>query len=315
MSKQDIIICPSCGAENSQYGKCEFCGTLIKEPVYEPKTNTKGKSKTSAESFAEKISKYHEVEPFRGGVAIVRIGKQYGAINENGDLIIPMSYSVVNKNGLLEVYEDEDGYGKLYDSKGNLISDNFSIFSNYSDTDKGGGYFFTDNGILKIINSDNQIITISLPQGINISHQFYDERRNLITVHDDPLYDGLYDFEQKQFVLPCNYLIYAEGFSQIKIYDSYLCEDLCFDFDISEPETITQQIEQRRIEKEQRRIEEEQRRIEEQKRIKKEKQKKQRNLIIKWVLILILIVLGIIWIKWVIIIAIIVAIISAIFDN
>jgi hypothetical protein len=94
------IICPGCGAENSQYGVCDYCGTKLIEPSQTD--STKQTAKISAEEFASKISKYQEVKDFIGGVAIVSIGNQYGAINENGDLIVPMtSKYVYNFDGLV----------------------------------------------------------------------------------------------------------------------------------------------------------------------------------------------------------------------
>ena len=100
MRHQESIICPGCGAENSHYGVCDYCGTKLLEP--QKTKSVKQTAKVSAEDFAAKISKYQEVNDFIGGVAIVSIGNQYGAINENGDLIVPMtSKSIYNYDGLV----------------------------------------------------------------------------------------------------------------------------------------------------------------------------------------------------------------------
>lgn len=116
------VICPSCGAENLHYGTCEYCGTKLIEP---PKTESvKQTAKVSAEDFATKISKYQKVEDFRGGIAIVTIGNQYGAINENGDLIVPMtSKSAYNFDGLVLA-----GDQILYDPTGRVILQNEHLY-------------------------------------------------------------------------------------------------------------------------------------------------------------------------------------------
>lgn len=113
------VICPSCGAENAHYGKCEYCGTKLIEPS---RTNTvKQTAKVSAEDFATKISKYQKVENFRGGVTVVTIGNQSGAINENGDLIVSMtSENVVNLSTYLFCLVLV-GDRALYDSKGDVL--------------------------------------------------------------------------------------------------------------------------------------------------------------------------------------------------
>lgn len=116
------IICPSCGAENLHYGTCEYCGTMLIEP--QKTESVKQTAKVSAETFATKISKYQKIEDFRGGVAIVSIGNQYGAINESGDLIVPItSKYLANIDGLVLA-----GDLILYDPTGRIILRNEHLF-------------------------------------------------------------------------------------------------------------------------------------------------------------------------------------------
>lgn len=158
--QQEKIICPACGAENSHYGECEYCGTIIEMHVATtPKQN-------DAESFAQKISKYHKVESFIGGVAVVSIGEQYGAINERGDIIVPLSSSSIeNYYGRVLI-----GLKKVVDSHGKILAE---IPNGAGGTiwyiGKGDFLITTKDGdeILNTYNEERLIV--NLPKGIRIS--------------------------------------------------------------------------------------------------------------------------------------------------
>lgn len=86
-----------CGALGEEGTQCVFCGMNIpKSKSTSKKTLNRFADKTtiSSEAFAEKISKYHSTRPFEEpGVSIVNIGSQYGLINRNGDIVVPLQYS------------------------------------------------------------------------------------------------------------------------------------------------------------------------------------------------------------------------------
>ena len=86
-----------CGALGEEGTQCVFCGMNIpRSKSTSKKTLNRFVDKTtiSSEAFAEKISKYHSTRPFEEpGVSIVNIGSQYGLINRNGDIVVPLQYS------------------------------------------------------------------------------------------------------------------------------------------------------------------------------------------------------------------------------
>lgn len=90
MQKQ-FTPCPACGAVGEVGSNCQFCGTsiilkgdAIASTELIPKVRT-----VTPQQYAEKISIYHNVKP-AGELLIVSIGKQYGLINLNGDIIYPL---------------------------------------------------------------------------------------------------------------------------------------------------------------------------------------------------------------------------------
>ena len=93
--RMDNMVCPNCGAPYSHYGTCEYCGSVIQKQQVKasPKQN-------DAESIAQKIAKYRDIEYFSGGVAVVSDGGYlYGVINEQGDLVLPLSSSEIENYG------------------------------------------------------------------------------------------------------------------------------------------------------------------------------------------------------------------------
>lgn len=150
------IICPNCGAESSHYGKCEYCGTSIKKP----KVTTTAK-KDNAEAFAQKIAKYHKIEPFEGGVALVSIGEQYGAINEQGDIIVPLSSNGIdNYDGRLLVNGEKN---KIVDSHGKLLAE----ADNICHIEEGNFLLEEADGKTELFNNNNERIAVDLPKGID----------------------------------------------------------------------------------------------------------------------------------------------------
>ena len=119
-----IVACPTCGALGEIGAKCPFCEGLIVSNDEEktikgriPRVKT-----VSAELFAERISKYSSVSPFKNGLAVVGIGSLEGLINKNGDIIIPISYehiiydkqwALLLDDGFYSLYNMEEG--KFYD--------------------------------------------------------------------------------------------------------------------------------------------------------------------------------------------------------
>ncbi|MDD6772329.1 MAG: hypothetical protein PUD85_00010 [Bacteroidales bacterium] len=125
MGNSIIVACPLCGALGKAGEPCEFCGATIPQPSGNAKTTIKAasiiveKQTVPAEEFASKISKYHRVEPWKHDLAVVAIGGLHGAINRNGDIVIPLNY---NQIILSERYclLDKDLYDK---TNGALIKD------------------------------------------------------------------------------------------------------------------------------------------------------------------------------------------------
>ena len=112
--KSTIIPCPMCGALGEVGTQCLFCGMSIPKseaPKKQSFIRFVDKSSVSAEAFAERISKYHNVSSFENpGVSRVRIGSLYGLINRNGDVVVPLRFSdleVINGRWLLLCENDE----------------------------------------------------------------------------------------------------------------------------------------------------------------------------------------------------------------
>ena len=125
MGNSIIVACPLCGALGKAGEPCEFCGATIPQPSGNTNALQKDtriiveKQTVPAEEFASKISKYHRVEPWKHDLAVVAIGGLHGAINRNGDIVIPLNYSQII---LSERYclLDKDLYDK---TNGALIKD------------------------------------------------------------------------------------------------------------------------------------------------------------------------------------------------
>lgn len=125
MGNSIIVACPLCGALGKAGEPCEFCGATIPQPSGNTNAIQKDtriiveKQTVPAEEFASKISKYHRVEPWKHNLAVVSIGDLHGAINRNGDIVIPLNY---NQIILSERYCLLDKF--LYDkTNGALIKD------------------------------------------------------------------------------------------------------------------------------------------------------------------------------------------------
>lgn len=233
------IICPNCGAENSHYGKCEYCGSSIKKPQ-----NTTTAQKYNAEAFAQKIAKYHKIEPFEGGVAIVSIGKQYGAINEQGDLIIPLtSYNLNNYDGRILVYSEKK---KILDFNGKVLAEADRI----EYIEQGNFLLEEADGKTELFKNNNERIAVDLPKGIhfyeplgdgyyivcNLQRKYYqhgiatmyklllpleycsnfvrfpNDNNNLVVIqkrdhHKMSSYSGIFNLETQRIILPCQYSI------------------------------------------------------------------------------------------------------------
>lgn len=233
------IICPNCGAQITD-GLCEYCGSVIQKQqvTASPKQN-------DAESFVQTIAKYQKVEPFIGGVAVVSIGKQHGAINEQGDIVVPLSSSYVyNYDGRILVAPN-----RIIDSQGDVIVEAKSIHY------LGNSEYLVQraDGRDEIMNENNEFFTIHLPKDVRISlsnsslgygcyivdddknkghgialknklllpcyyetenlfryGKFYHENRNLLKIKENwkgTYYShGIFDLEKRLIVLPCQYL-------------------------------------------------------------------------------------------------------------
>lgn len=101
MQKQ-FTPCPACGALGEVNCTCQFCGTTItlKEGTIATDSRIVKQRTVTPQQYAEKITLYHNVEPV-GLLKIVSIGKEYGVVNLNGDLIYPLGsdeINIVNEN-------------------------------------------------------------------------------------------------------------------------------------------------------------------------------------------------------------------------
>ena len=91
MQKQ-FTPCPACGAVGEVGTSCQFCGTtiLLKENIFATAERIPSRRTVTPQQYAEKISIYHNIEPIGDGIYMVSIGKQYGVVNIDGDLIYPL---------------------------------------------------------------------------------------------------------------------------------------------------------------------------------------------------------------------------------
>lgn len=162
--RMDNMVCPNCGAPYSHYGTCEYCGSVIQKQqvTASPKQN-------DAESIAQKIAKYRDIKSFSGGVAVVSSGGGlHGVINEQGDLVLPLSSSEIeNYDGRLLVYGNGKNE-KVVDAHGNILVEAYRIYY------IGNGEFLLRGaeGSEAIFNQKNEIIAVQLPEGISISNEY-----------------------------------------------------------------------------------------------------------------------------------------------
>lgn len=162
--RMDNMVCPNCGAPYSHYGRCEYCGSVIQKQqvTASPKQN-------DAESIAQKIAKYRDIESFSGGVAVVSGGGGlYGVINEQGDLVLPLSSSRIdNYDGRLLV-SGKGKNNKVVDAHGNILVEAYRIYY------IGNGEFLlrSAEGSEAIFNQKNENIAVQLPEGISIFNKY-----------------------------------------------------------------------------------------------------------------------------------------------
>lgn len=198
------IICPNCGASAKGYGICEYCGSHITKPM---STTTQTNQAKPTASFNEKVSKFHKVEAFDSGVAVVSIGDLYGAINESGDMILPLKFNEIDnyKGRLLARHADG---ATLYDSRGISIARGFIHYIWGGD----GEFLIKRDNRQSILDKDNNLHQVSLPEGISIykylgygCYLVYDVKRKLNDkktrfIHGVALINKL--------LLPCHYSIH-----------------------------------------------------------------------------------------------------------
>lgn len=110
MTKQ-FISCPACGALGEVGSACQFCGTMVmlKEGATISTERIPQKRTVTPQQYAEKISIYQEVVSVGFGLLRVSIGKQYGLINLNGDLIYPLGDIFVARVIADNIYKDNKG--------------------------------------------------------------------------------------------------------------------------------------------------------------------------------------------------------------
>lgn len=104
--------CPACGAVGEIDKRCLFCGTIIvsKEGSVISDARIVRQRTISAQQYAEKISIYHNVKSLGDGLTMVSIGKMYGLINLNGDIIYPLG-----NDEICLVSKDTIGLGRTYE--------------------------------------------------------------------------------------------------------------------------------------------------------------------------------------------------------
>lgn len=107
MEKQ-FTPCPACGAIGEIGQKCSFCGTTIvsKEDSVISDARIVRQRTISPQRYAEKISIYHDVRDFGYGLTKVSIGKMYGLVNLNGDIIYPLG-----SDGIARISKDTIAIG------------------------------------------------------------------------------------------------------------------------------------------------------------------------------------------------------------
>lgn len=196
------IICPNCGASAKGYGICEYCGSHITKPM---STTTQTNQAKPTASFNEKVSKFHKVEAFDSGVAVVSIGDLYGAINESGDMIIPLKFNKIEnyKGRLLASHGEVPADGAtLYDSRGISIARGFILYIRGGD----GEFLIIRDNRQSILDKDNNLHQVSLPEGISISKYLgygcYKVNRLL---NNERFYYGIALINK--LLLPCHYKI------------------------------------------------------------------------------------------------------------
>ena len=111
MSKQ-FTPCPACGAVGEVGSNCQFCGTTIvaKEGSVISDARIVKQKTISSQLYAEKISIFHNVESLGNRVMMVSIGKMYGLVNLNGDIVYPLG-----KDKIDLVSEDTIGLGHTFE--------------------------------------------------------------------------------------------------------------------------------------------------------------------------------------------------------
>lgn len=124
MSKQ-FTPCPACGAVGEIDKRCLFCGTIIvsKEGSVISDARIVRQRTISAQQYAEKISIYHNVKSLGDGLTMVSIGKMYGLINLNGDIIYPLGNDEIRL-----VSKDTIGLGHTYEE---TLSDATTYWNGY----------------------------------------------------------------------------------------------------------------------------------------------------------------------------------------
>lgn len=124
MSKQ-FTPCPACGAVGEIDKRCLFCGTIIvsKEGSVISDARIVRQRTISAQQYAEKISIYHNVKSLGDGLTMVSIGKMYGLINLNGDIIYPLGNDKIRL-----VSKDTIGLGHTYEE---TLSDATTYWNGY----------------------------------------------------------------------------------------------------------------------------------------------------------------------------------------
>lgn len=119
--------------EGEAYGVIDFAGEQKIPSVYSyiwycdsdllcvTKENEKN-SYLDASDFSERIPPIYDDIVFTGGKGVVRLGEQYGVIDQNGNLEIPVRYDGIT------IFEDgamllkKDSVSQLYDSQGELLN-------------------------------------------------------------------------------------------------------------------------------------------------------------------------------------------------
>ena len=101
--------CSACGALGEVGEMCQFCGTPIelKEGAILSNTRLVHHRTITPQQYADKISIYHNVKKVGLDVLSVSIGKQYGLINLNGDLIYPLGdlEIIAVRGNIIQFYE------------------------------------------------------------------------------------------------------------------------------------------------------------------------------------------------------------------